>query len=156
MMAAHRERQGKTHRTPYRKSRIALRIICGVNGMCALVFGAIMMIWPTDTPMGLSELIPLIQTMPLPAFMTETLFWPGLALLLVNGAANLVASALFFAGQPRDRATISWALAAGMLLVCWCAFEMVYFPNAASVFYLLVGIAQVALSIRLMRHRPLD
>ncbi|MFR3091248.1 MAG: hypothetical protein ACLTMP_05535 [Eggerthella lenta] len=35
-------------------------------------------------------MVPLIQRMPLPVYMTADLFWPGLALALVNGA-NLVA-----------------------------------------------------------------
>ena len=108
-----------------------------------------MMIAANDAPMGLSELVPLIRTMPLPAFMTENLFWPGLALLLVNGVANLVATALFFS---RPSAARRWALAAGALLICWCAFEMLYFPNAASIIYLIVGLAQTALSIGLVRR----
>ena len=124
-------------------------IICALNGLCAVAFGAIMMIAANDAPMGLSELVPLIQTMPLPAFMTENLFWPGLALLLVNGVANLVATALFFS---RPSAARRWALAAGALLICWCAFEMLYFPNAASIIYLIVGLAQTALSIGLVRR----
>ncbi|WP_255467449.1 hypothetical protein [Raoultibacter phocaeensis] len=131
-------------REPRFKVDIALHIICALNGVCAAVFGAIMMIGADDAPLGLSELLPLIQTMPLPAFMTENLFWPGLALLLVNGVANLVAASLFFV---RPRLARRWALAASILLICWCAFEMLYFPNAASIVYLIVGIVQAALAL---------
>lgn len=146
--ASHRK-QPEADGTPHSKAETAVRIICALNGLCAVAFGAIMMIAANDAPMGLSELVPLVQTMPLPAFMTENLFWPGLALLLVNGVANLVATALFF---NRPRAARRWALAAGALLICWCAFEMLYLPNAASIIYLIVGLAQTALSIGLVRR----
>ena len=146
--ASHRK-QPEADGTPHSKAETAVRIICALNGLCAVAFGAIMMIAANDAPIGLSELVPLVQTMPLPAFMTENLFWPGLALLLVNGVANLVATALFF---NRPRAARRWALAAGALLICWCAFEMLYFPNAASIIYLIVGLAQTALSIGLVRR----
>lgn len=133
-----------------RKQEIALRIICALNGACAAIFGMIMMIWADDAPMGLSDLVPALQALPLPGFMIENLFWPGLALLLVNGIANIVATALF---SSRKAAACAWALAAGILLIGWCAFEMLYLPNVASVFYLVVGIVQTALAAKAMAAR---
>lgn len=144
-----RRKQPEAGGTPHSKAETVVRVICALNGLCAVVFGTIMMAAANDAPMGLSELVPPIQTMPLPAFMTENLFWPGLALLLVNGVANLVATALFFSRPPAAR---RWALAAGVLLVSWCAFEMLCFPNAASIIYLIVGLAQTALAVGLVRR----
>ena len=134
-----------------RASLFALRLICAINGVCAIIFGAVMMVFPADAPWGLSELVPSLQAMPLPSFMLDTLFWPGLALLLVNGVANAIASALFFVRRPVDRVALCWALLAGVLLVCWSVFELAFIPNALSVFYLIVGIAQIALAVKALR-----
>ena len=86
-------------------------------------------------------MVPLIQRMPLPAYMTADLFWPGLALALVNGVANLVAAVLFARSDGRAR---SWALLGGALLIVWCVFELVYLPNPVSVIYLVIGLVQTA------------
>ena len=106
------------------------------NGVCAVVCGGFMMagaagILPPafDELFGFFDLmVPLIQRMPLPAYMTADLFWPGLALALVNGVANLVASVLFARSDGRAR---SWALLAGALLI-------------VSVIYLVIGLVQTA------------
>ena len=89
-------------------------------------------------------MVPLIQRMPLPAYMTADLFWPGLALALVNGVANLVAAVLFARSDGRAR---SWALLAGALLIVWCVFELVYLPNPVSVIYLVIGLVQTACAV---------
>ena len=96
-----------------------------------------------------NAMVPAIQRIPLPAFMTADLFWPGLALLLVNGVANLVATVLF-ARRAEGRAR-RWALAAGALLVGWCAVELAFMPNGVSVFYLAMGIVQTACALALDR-----
>ena len=75
--------------------------------------------------------------------MTADLFWPGLALALVNGVANLVAAVLFARSDGRAR---SWALLAGALLL-WCVFELVYLPNPDSVIYLVIGLVQTACAV---------
>ena len=72
------------------------------------------------------------------------LFWPGLALALVNGVANLVAAVLFARSDGRAR---SWALLAGALLIVWCVFELVYLPNPVSVIYLVIGLVQTACAV---------
>lgn len=110
-------------------------------------------------------MLPLVATLPLPAFMTADLFWPGLALLLVNGVANLIATVLFVrarsagkANKPRpplkaDHNARIWALVAGVLLVLWSAFELVYFPNGISIFYLFVGVVQTVCAAFLVARK---
>ena len=90
-----------------------VRVICVFNGVCAVVCGGFMMAGAAGIlPPAFGELfgffdlmVPLIQRMPLPAYMTADLFWPGLALALVNGVANLVAAVLFapIAARVRGR-----------------------------------------------------
>ena len=69
-------------------ARRIVRVICVFNGVCAVVCGGFMMAGAAGIlPPAFGELfgffdlmVPLIQRMPLPAYMTADLFWPGLAL----------------------------------------------------------------------------
>lgn len=127
--------------------RRIVRAICAFNGVCAVVCGGFMMAGAVgmlpaslDGVFGFFNcMVPAIQMMPLPTFLTQNLFWPGLALLLVNGVANLVATVLFV---RREQWARGWALAAGVLLIGWCAFELAYMLNAISVVYLVMGVVQ--------------
>lgn len=141
-------------------ARRVVRVICAFNGVCAVACGGFMMAGAAGALPALFEgafsffnaMVPAIQALPLPAFMTQDLFWPGLALLLVNGVANLVATVLF---ARHDRRARAWALAAGVLLVCWCALELAYLPNAVSAAYFAMGVVQTACSAA-MRPRASD
>ena len=98
-------------------ARRIVRAICVFNGVCAVVCGGFMMtgaagILPPafDELFGFFDLmVPLIQRMPLPAYMTADLFWPGLALALVNGVANLVAAVRFARSDGRARCSSAGA-----------------------------------------------
>lgn len=88
------------------------------------------------------------------------LLWPGLALLLVNGVANGIATVQFAragrapaarTGQSAERSARAWGLAAGVLLIGWCAFELAFMPNALSMAYLVVGCIQTACAALLVR-----
>ena len=133
-------------------ARRIVRVICVFNGVCAVVCGGFMMAGAAGIlPPAFGELfgffdlmVPLIQRMPLPAYMTADLFWPGLALALVNGVATLLAAVLFARSDGRAR---SWALLAGALLIVWCVFELVYLPNPVSVIYLVIGLVQTACAV---------
>lgn len=69
-------------------ARRIVRVICVFNGVCAVVCGGFMMAGAAGIlPPAFGELfgffdlmVPLIQRMPLPAYMTADLFWPGLPL----------------------------------------------------------------------------
>lgn len=129
-------------------ARLVVRIVCAFNGICAVACGFFMMAGAAgalpsslDSAFALfNDMVPVIRRLPLPEFMAVNLFWPGLALALVNGVANLVASWLFL--RRREALARRWALAAGVLLIGWCAFELAYLPNPVSVAYLVVGIVQ--------------
>ena len=110
------------------------------NGICAIVCGALMMtgLWNDLIPLSLFENFPLRDV-----FFTS-LFWPGLALALVNGVPNLIALALRARGKRASSYT--WGMVAGGMLVVWTAIEMVYVPNGLSVAYMLIGVLQLAAS----------
>lgn len=137
-------------------TRRIVQVICVFNGVCAVACGGFMMAGAAGIlPPALGEafaffnaMVPAIQQMPLPAFMTVDLFWPGLALLLVNGVANLVATVLF---ARHDRRARPWAFLAGALLIVWCVFELVYLPNPISMIYLVIGFVQTACAVAMER-----
>lgn len=114
------------------------------NGLCAVICGVWMMLSAlTNLPLSWNDWMPLAIYDPMPfrdVFFTSH-FWPGLALLLVNGVPNLAAAV----SHMRKDETL-WkrlCLAAGVLLVCWTGFEMALIPNPISVVYLVIGIVQL-------------
>ena len=122
------------------------------NGICAPVCGLWMMLSALFTlPLSWNDWMPLSIYDPFPlheVFFTSH-FWPGLALLLVNGVPNIVAILL----HRNDTRTWHRAcLVAGILLMMWTIAEMLVIPNGLSVFYLIIGIAQTAAALVLIRH----
>lgn len=129
--------------------RTLLLVICAVNGLCALVWGVLMMAIPSGEPYMMGGMAEALRTaMPLPDVLLQDLFWPGMALALVNGVPNAVAVVLAVRRSPQ---AVRMGLAAGILLVAWCAFELAFIPNALSVGYLACGVVQTALGIASVR-----
>jgi len=124
--------------------------ICLINGVSALIFGGIMMLFPVNTPLGLNEMIPALGGFPFHDVFFQNLFWPGLALFLCNGVCNLIAAIAFLRKHP---SAVKWALAAGVLLNIWCIVELIYLPNGAAIFYWLVGVVQLILAWFLVRKQ---
>lgn len=139
-------------RSPNMKARCAasgvLMALCVINGLCALVFGALMMFTPLDSSLagalGLDDMFALMGNFPLQEVFFRDFFWSGLALALVNGVANTVAVVL--AATHRSLALVrTWQLVAGICLIVWCLVELVFLPNPPAVFYLLLGVVQTSL-----------
>ncbi|MCL1790605.1 MAG: hypothetical protein FWG40_04500 [Peptococcaceae bacterium] len=122
-------------------------VMCAVNGLCALFFGGLMMVFPVDTPLGLGALLPAMTKFPFQMFF-QTLFWSGLALALCNGVFNSIA-AVFFMGK-RDRTALKFAFVAGILLIIWDTYETIFLPNPLAVLYGLMGVVQVILCVFLL------
>jgi len=120
--------------------------VCCVNGLCAVAFGAFMML--PDPPLGLDLILPMMGNFPFQKLFFQTLFWSGLALLLWNGSMNLAAT---FAFLRKSSIAPRLSLIAGVMMVAWCAFEGAFLPNPAAVFYGAVGLVQVVLSWQIMR-----
>ena len=109
-----------------------------------------MMLFPVDTPFGMGAILPMMSKFPF-QMLFQTLFWSGLALVLCNATANLIAAVLF--KREQDNKAILAALIAGIMLVAWCVFEFIFLPNAAAVFYAVVGIAQTITSAHLLHKQ---
>ena len=119
------------------------------DGVCALVCGTWMAVSALCVlPLSWNDFMPvsLLDPLPIPACMKADLLWPGIALVVVNGVPNLIALGCRFAGSLR--ASYTWGVVAGVLLICWTAFELVYIPNALSVFYCALGVLQLVASWR--------
>ena len=122
------------------------------NGICAPLCGGWMMLSAlVDLPLSWNDWMPLAIYDPFPfhdAFFTSH-FWPGLALLLVNGVSNIVA--LVMRGRGDMKAWVNWCTVAGALLVVWTGIEMAFIPNGISIFYLVLGALQLACALRLRK-----
>ncbi|MEG0418458.1 hypothetical protein [Gordonibacter sp.] len=115
------------------------------NGICAVVCGCIMMLAGLSMlPAEMDGFMPLsiYDNFPLHDVFFTSHFWPGLALLLVNGVANIVA--LVFRFRSDRIASYRWGVTAGILLIVWTGVEMVFVPNEISVIYLVIGVLQLA------------
>ena len=124
------------------------------NGICAPLCGAWMMLSAlVALPLSWNDWMPLSIYDPFPfhdVFFTSH-FWPGLALLLVNGVPNIVALV-----QRRNN-TSTWhraCLVAGILLLAWTITEMLIIPNGISLFYFILGVLQTVATIVLIRREP--
>ena len=117
------------------------------DGICAPVCGLWMMASALFAlPLSWNDFMPvsLLAPLPIPSFMKADFLWPGLALLLVNGAPNVIAIAFRF--RANLIASYAWGMVAGVLLILWTAFELAFIPNGLSVFYPVLGILQLAAS----------
>jgi len=105
-----------------------------------------------DLPLSWNSWMPLSIYDPFPlhdVFFTSH-FWPGLALLLVNGVANIAA----LVAHCRDNTTAwtTWCAIAGALLVIWTVIELILIPNGISIFYFVLGVLQLAAALLLWRN----
>ena len=118
--------------------------VCGVWMMLSALF---------DLPLSWNDWMPLSIYDPFPfhdVFFTSH-FWPGLALLLVNGIPNIVA--LIMRRQHNMASWVRWCTIAGLLLIAWTVTELVLIPNGMSAFYFVLGILQLTTALRLQRQQ---
>ena len=124
------------------------------NGICAPVCGLWMMLSALmPLPLSWNDWMPLSIYDPFPfhdVFFTSH-FWPGLALLLVNGVSNIVALAMRHRGD--NAAWVNWCTVAGALLIAWTVVELLIIPNGLSAFYFVLGVLQLAAALRLRAER---
>ena len=123
------------------------------NGICAVICGVWMMLSAlVDLPMSWNDWMPLSIYDPFPfhdVFFTSH-FWPGLALLLVNGVSNIVA--IVMRRRSGYHAWVRCCIVAGCLLLVWTITELIIIPNGISIFYFVLGLLQFGAAIYLLRH----
>jgi hypothetical protein len=133
-------------------SRVArgfLIVVCALNGVAGLVCGVLFLAGPDGRFLQAGALRPVIATLPLATVFFRDFFWIGVAMLLALGLPNLVATVMLL---RRSEGQYIASLVAGILLMLWTGFELIFMFNVAAVGYFLVGVLALVCSIFLLRQ----
>jgi len=132
-----------------RKAARGLLIVVSIlNGVAGLVCGVLFIAGPDGRFMQAGALLPVVQRLPLASVFFQNFVWIGVAMLLVLGVPNSIAAAMLLRKSGNQYLA---TLAAAVLLVLWCGFELVFMINALAVGYLLVALISILCSIVLSR-----
>ncbi len=132
-------------------ARNFLIVVSVVNGVAGLVCGVLFLISSDGGLMGFEALLPVVAKLPLADIFFRDLMWIGIAMLLVLGIPNLAASAMLLRRSEKQYVV---TLAAAILLIVWCSFELIFMFNVAAVGYLAVGVISAFASVRLRGLPP--
>lgn len=109
-------------------------------GIGALAGGLCMIIKPDGSVMGMQEMLPYFQVLPLADKLFQDFLFPGIALIIVNGITNIVATGLIFANK---KSGIIMGMIFGITLMAWIIIQFVIFPpNVMSSLWFVFGILQ--------------
>jgi hypothetical protein len=133
-----------------RAARGFLIAVSIINGAAGLICGVLFIAAPDGRFLQAAALLPVIGTLPLATVLFRDFFWIGVAMLLALGLPNLVAAVMLL---RRSDGQYLASLTAGVLLVLWCGFEMVFMFNVAAVGYLIVGALSILCSFLLLGPR---
>ena len=125
-----------------------LIVVSVLNGLAGLVCGVLLVAEPDGRFLQMGALRSVIRAFPLADVFFRDFFWIGVAMLVGLGLPNLIALVTL---TRRSRRQYLATLAAGVLLLAWCSFEMLYMFNAAAVGYLVAGALEIAASAALLR-----
>lgn len=125
----------------YRGYLLAVSVL---NGLAGLVCGVLFVAEPGGGLMGAQALLPIIGKLPLASVFFRDFLWIGIAMLLVLGIPNTVAAVQLI---RRTAEQYVWTLVAGVLLVLWTGFELVFMYNVLAVVYFVVGVLSIAASL---------
>lgn len=113
---------------------------CLFIGTGAVAGAAGMLTAPDGSAMGMQELLPYFQVMPLADLLYQNFIFPGIALLCINGIPNLIAAGLLL---KRKKAGIICGSIFGVTLMLWICIQFVIFPmNFMSTSYFIFGFLQ--------------
>jgi hypothetical protein len=125
-----------------------LIVVSTLNGVAGLVCGVLFIAGPDGHLLQAGALLPVIQGLPLASVFFQDFLWIGLAMLLVLGLPNTIAAVILLRkGENQYLAT----LVAGMLLVLWCGFELIFMLNVLAVGLFVIGLISVLCSVLLLR-----
>jgi hypothetical protein len=131
-----------------RVARGFLIVVTILNGLAGLVCGLLLLAKPDGRFLQAGALLPLLRTFPLASVFFRDFAWIGVAMLLVLGGPNLIAAVMLVRQSEKQYVA---SLVAGVLLILWCSFELIYLFNPAAVGYFLVGAVYILCSILLAR-----
>ena len=103
--------------------------------------GAFMMIFePTGKTFGMVGMLPAFQKLPFADIFFQNFFFPGIALLIVNGLTNTISGILIF---RRNKYAALSGMFCGIILMLWISLQFYIFPfNLMSTLYFVFGILQ--------------
>lgn len=117
-------------------------------GLGALLGGTCMLLEPSGSILQMGPLLPYFKVLPFSETLFQNYVFPGISLLVVNGASQLIA---FFLLLKRRRAAA--ALVAGILLMLWITIQFVIFPmNALSISYFIFGALEALCALLYQRE----
>jgi len=103
--------------------------------------GAFMMIFePSGKTFGMVGMLPVFQKLPFAEIFFQDFFFPGIALLIVNGLTNTISAILIF---RQNRYAALSGMICGIILMLWISLQFYIFPlNFMSTLYFVFGILQ--------------
>jgi hypothetical protein len=134
-----------------RVARGFLIVVSILNGVAGLVCGVLFIAGPDGRFLQAGALLTVIQELPLASFFFQDFAWIGVAMLLVLGVPNSVATVMLLR-KSEDQYLAT--LFAGVLLLLWTGFELIFMSNALAVGYFIIGLVSVLSSIMLRRAAP--
>jgi hypothetical protein len=134
-----------------RVARGFLIVVSILNGVAGLVCGVLFIAGPDGRFLQAGALLTVIQELPLASFFFQDFAWIGVAMLLVLGVPNSVATVMLLR-KSEDQYLAT--LFAGVLLLLWTGFELIFMSNALAVGYFIIGLVSVLSSIMLRRTAP--
>ena len=131
-----------------RAARGFLIVVSILNGVAGLVCGVLFIAGPDGHFLQAGALLDVVQELPLASLFFQDFVWIGVAMLLVLGLPNSVATVMLLR-KKKDQYVAT--LFAGVLLLPWTGFELIFMINALAVGYFIIGIVSVLSSVILRR-----
>ena len=129
-------------------ARAWLITISLLNGLAGFVCGVLLIARPDGGLLMAAALLAVIEKFPLASIFFRDLFWIGVAMLLALGVPNDLAAVMLI---RQDAKQYQVALGAAVLLMCWCAFELIFMFNGAAIGYFSVAIVSATCAGWLLR-----
>jgi len=134
-----------------RVARGFLIVVSILNGATGLVCGVLFIAGPDGRFLQAGALLTVIHELPLASFFFQDFVWIGVAMLLLLGVPNSVAAVILLR-KSEDQYLAT--LFAGVLLLLWTGFELIFMINPLAVGYVIIGLVSVLSSIMLQRTAP--
>ena len=131
-----------------RAARGFLIVVSILNGVAGLVCGVLFIAGPDGRFLQAGALLDVVQELPLASFFFQDFVWIGVAMLLVLGVPNSVATVMLL---RKNEDQYFATLFAGVLLLLWTGFELIFMINALAIGYFIIGLVSVLSSVMLRR-----
>ena len=125
----------------YKVSKILILVLALFVGLGAFYGGICMLIKPDGSLLRMESLLPYFQVLPFADVLFQDYFFSGIALIVVNGVSNIIASILMLRNKR-----IGFVLGTlfGFTLMLWITIQFVIFPiNALDIIYFTLGVLQL-------------